>query len=180
MATVANPSELEQVLGEIAETVEVKAGGKPVSVTVKPFRLRQFSQVLKCVQRLRESGVVDEQKLRSIAEAEDAREAVKGFDMVKMFLEGSDEVINILQIAVGHGQQLKSEAVDGLDLVDGARLASAVFAVNVDFFYQNREAIQGALAPAVRAVETVMESGLEALGQPPLTDLGERDTAWKR
>jgi hypothetical protein len=177
MATIAEPSELEQALGEISETVEVKAGGKPVSVTVKPFRLRQFSQVLKCVQRLREGGVIDDKKLKSVAEAEDAQEAVKSFDMVKMFLEGGDEVINILQIAVGKGQQLKSDAVDGLDLVDGARLASAVFAVNVDFFYQNKEAIQGALAPAVKAVETVMEGGLEALGGPPLTDLGEQDTA---
>jgi hypothetical protein len=177
MATIADASELEQALGEISETVEVKANGKTVSVTVSPFRLRQFSQVLKCVQRLRDCGVIDEKKLKSVTEAEDAQEAVKSFDMVKMFLEGGDEVINILQIAVGRGQQLKSDAVDGLDLVDGARLASAVFAVNVDFFYQNKEAIQGALAPAVKAVETVMDGGLEALGGPPLTDLGEQDTA---
>jgi hypothetical protein len=177
MATKVETSELEQALGEISETVEVKAGKKTVEVTVTPFRLRQFSQVLRCVQRLRDGGVIDEKKLKSVTGAEDAQEAVKSFDMVKMFLEGGDEVINILQIAVGKGQQLTADAVDRLDLVDGARLASAVFAVNVDFFYQNKEAIQGALAPAVRAVETVMEGGLEALGGPPLTDLGEQDTA---
>jgi hypothetical protein len=171
------PTELEQALGEVSETVEVKAGGKIVSVKVTPFRLRQFAQVLKCVQRLREGGVIEEQALRSVAEADDAQEAAKNFDMVKMFLEGGDEIVNILQIAVGKGGQLTSAAVDSLDLVDGARLASAVFAVNVDFFYQNKEAIQGALAPAVKAVETVMEGGLEALGGPPLTDLGEQDTA---
>lgn len=177
MATIADASELEQALGEISETIEVKAGKKTVQVTVTPLRLRQFSQVLKCVQRLRACGVIDEQKLKSVAEGEDAQEVVKGFDMVKMFLDGGDEIINILQIAVGKGQQLTSAAVDDLDLVDGARLASAVFAVNVDFFYRNREAIQGALAPAVKAVETVMDGGLEALGGPPLTDLGEQDTA---
>lgn len=177
MATIADASDLDQALGEISETCEVKAGGKSVSVTVKPFRLRQFSQVLKCVQRLREGGVIDDKKLKSVAEAEDAQEVVKSFDMVKMFLDGGDKVINILQIAVGKGQQLTSAAVDDLDLVDGARLASAVFAVNVDFFYQNKEAIQEALAPAVKAVETVMEGGIEALGGPPLTDLGEQDTA---
>lgn len=171
------PTELEQALGEVSETVEVKAGGRLVSVTVKPFRLRQFSHVLKCVQRLREGGVIEEKALKDIAAANDAKEAAKGFDMVKMFLEGGDEIINILQIAVGKGQQLTSAAVDELNLVDGARLASAVFAVNVDFFYQNREAIQGALAPALKAVETVMDGGLEALGQPPLTDLSEQDTA---
>jgi hypothetical protein len=177
MATIAEPSELEQALGEISETVEVKAGKKTVQVTVTPFRLRQFAQVLKCVQRLRDCGVIDEQKLKGVADAEDVQEVVKSFDMMKMLLDGGDEVINILQIAVGKGQQLPAEAVDRLDLVDGARLASAVFAVNVDFFYRNREAIQGALAPAVKAVETVMDGGLAALGQPPLTDSGEQDTA---
>jgi hypothetical protein len=171
------PTELEQALGEVSETVEVKAGKRIVSVKVTPFRLRQFAQVLKCVQRLREGGVIEDETLREVAEADDAQKVVKGFDMVKMFLEGGDEIVNILQIAVGRGQQLASAAVDDLDLVDGARLASAVFAVNLDFFYQNREAIQGALAPAVKAVETVMESGVEALGGPPLTDLGEQDTA---
>lgn len=179
MATAVKelPTELEQALDEVSETVEVKAGKKVVSVTVKPFRLRQFAQVLKCVQRLRDGGVIEEKALKDIAEAGDAKEAAKTFDMVKMFLDGGDEIINILQIAVGKGQQLASAAVDDLDLVDGARLASAVFAVNVDFFYQNREAIQGALAPALKAVETVMESGLEALGQPPSTDSEGQDTA---
>jgi hypothetical protein len=171
------PTELEQALGEAGETVEVKAGGRLVSVTVRPFRLRQFSQVLKCVQRLRACGVIEEKALKGVAEAEDAEEAVKGFDMVKMFLNGGDEIISILQIAVGKGQQLTSAAVDDLDLVDGARLASAVFAVNLDFFYRNREAIQGALAPALKAVESVVAGGVEALGQAPLTDSEGQDTA---
>jgi hypothetical protein len=171
------PNELEQALGEAGETVEVKAGSKLVSVTVKPFRLRQFSQVLKCVQRLRAGGVIEEQALQGVAVAEDAEEAVKGFDMVKMFLDGGDEIINILQIAVGKGQQLTSAAVDDLDLVDGARLASAVFGVNLDFFYRNREAIQGALAPALKAVDAVVSEGVEALGQAPSTDSEAPDTA---
>ncbi|HEX8117632.1 MAG TPA: hypothetical protein VF521_10210 [Pyrinomonadaceae bacterium] len=171
------PSELEQALDEMSESVGVKAGGKVVTVTVKPFRLRQFAQVLKCVQRLRDGGVIEEKALKDIAEADDAQEAVKRFDMVKMFLDGGDEIINILQIAVGKGQQLTSAAVDDLDLMDGARLASAVFAVNLDFFYQNREAIQGALAPALKAVDTVVSEGVEALGQAPSTDSEGQDTA---
>jgi hypothetical protein len=171
------PSELEQALDEVSETVEVKAGSKLVSVTVKPFRLRQFAQVLKCVERLRSGGVIEEKALREVAEADSAEEVVKGFDMVKMFLKGGDEIINILQIAVGRGQQLTSAAVDDLNLVDGARLASAVFAVNLDFFYRNREAIQGALAPALKAVDTVVSEGVGALGQPPSTDSEAQDTA---
>jgi hypothetical protein len=52
--------------------------------------------------------------------------------MLKMFLDGGDEIINILSIAAGG--QLAAHALDDLDLVDGARLASAVFSVNLDFF----------------------------------------------
>ncbi|HEX8336078.1 MAG TPA: hypothetical protein VF621_05070 [Pyrinomonadaceae bacterium] len=168
MATQADASELAQVLGEISETVEVRAGKKAVKVTVTPFGLRQLAHVLKCVQRLRDAGVLDAKALQKVGEAADAKEAVKGFDMVKMFLEGGDEVINIIQVAVG--RQLQAQELDGLNLVDGARLASAVFAVNLDFFYQNREAIQAALAPAVSAIEKVMQEGVEVLGQPPSTD----------
>jgi hypothetical protein len=172
---VERPDELEQALGEVSETVEVRAGGKPVFVTVTPFRLRQFSHVLKCVQRLRDCGVIDQQALQKVTEAKDAEEAVKNFDMVKMFLDGGDEIINIIQVATG--KQLQAHDVDNLSLVDGARLASAVFAVNLDFFYRNREAIQGALAPALKAVETVMEDGVEALGRPPSTGSEGQDTA---
>lgn len=175
MATAATPTEeLAQALGQVSETVTVRPNGKPVDVTVTPFRLRQFAQVLKCVQRLRESGVIDEKKLKSVAEAEDAREAAKNFDMVKMFLEGGDEIVNILQVAVGN--QLQAHLLNNLDLLDGARLASAVFSVNLDFFYRNREAIQAALAPAVEAVENVVRGGVEALGAPPLTGSGAQDT----
>jgi hypothetical protein len=168
MATQAKADELEQALGEISETVEVKAGKKLVKVVVKPFGLRQLAHVLKCVKRLREAGVVDTQALKGVADADDAAEAAKGFDMVQMFLDGGDEVINIIQVAVGN--QLQAHELDKLNLVDGARLASAVFAVNLDFFYQNRDAIQAALAPAVSAIEKVMQEGVEALGQPPSTD----------
>lgn len=165
---IERTDELAQVLGEISETVEVRAGKKTVEVTVRPFGLRQLAHVLKCVQRLRAAGVIDGKALKQVAQAEDAQDAAKGFDMAQMFLDGGDEVINIIQVAVG--RQLAAHELDGLNLVDGARIASAVFAVNLDFFYQNREAIQAALAPAVSAIEKVMEGGMEVLGQPPLTD----------
>lgn len=169
MATKVDAAdELAQVVGAVSETVEVGAGKKRVKVTVAPFGLRQLARVLKCVQRLRDGGVVTDKALRQVAEAQDAGEAARGFDMAKMLLEGGDEVINILQIAAG--DQLPAHVLDRLDPLDGARLASAVFAVNVDFFYRNREAIQAALAPAVSAVERVMQGGVETLGQPPSTD----------
>ncbi len=168
------PTEPEEALGEVGETVEVKSGGKLVSVTVKPFRLRQFAQVLKCVQRLRDCGVIEEKTLKDMAAAGSTEEAVKGFDMVKMFLDGGDEIINILSIAVGG--QIHAHVLDDLDLVGGARLAAAVFSVNLDFFYRNRAEIQVALSPAVQAIEKVATQGVAALGQPPSTDSSEQDT----
>ncbi|HEX8499278.1 MAG TPA: hypothetical protein VF659_01710 [Pyrinomonadaceae bacterium] len=161
-------AELAQALGQVSETVTVKVGGKPRELTVTPFRLRQFARVLKCVQRMRDAGLVQPEALTAIAEGEDAKEAAGKLDILKMFLEGGGEIVNILIVAVEG--QMKAEHVDALDLVDGARLASAVFGVNLDFFYQNRETIQAALAPAVKAVEKVADEGLDALGQPPLTD----------
>ena len=166
--------ELSQALGEVSETVTVKAQGKQVDVTVTPFRLREFANVLKCVQRLRAAGAITADAIKQVAEAGSAEEAKKGFDFLKMLLDGGDELIDILSIAAG--KQLQAQALNNLDLVDAARLASAVFAVNLDFFYQNRELIQAALAPAVKAIENVAEKGGGALGQPPSTDSSEQAT----
>jgi hypothetical protein len=178
MATAVSPdaaAELAQALGQISETVTVKVGGKPREVTVSPFRLRQFSAVLKCVQRMRAAGLIEARTLKEIAEAGDAQEAAGRLDMLKMFLDGGEEVVNVLQIAVAG--KMKAEHVDDLDLADGARLASAVFAVNLDFFYQNRATIQEALAPAIEAVEKVVDEGAGALGLTPPTDSLGRATA---
>jgi hypothetical protein len=174
MATLAAVEELEQVLGEVQQEVTVTVKGKPQTVTVTPFRLRQFANVLRCVRRLMDGGVISGKELAQVKEAESGEEAAGKFDMVRMFLEGGDEVINILQIAVG--QQIPAHTLDGLDLVSATRLASAVFAVNLDFFYQNRETIQAALSPAIEAVEGLAQGGLEALGQPPQTDSEAPDT----
>jgi hypothetical protein len=166
--------ELEQALGEVSETVTVKVQGKDVDVTVTPFRLRAFANVLKCIQRMRDAGAIAPEAIKRATEAENAEEARENFDFLKMLLDGGEEIINILSIAAG--KQLQSHALNNLDLVDGARLASAVFAVNLDFFYRNRELIQTALAPAVKAIENVAEKGVEALGGPPSTDSSGQDT----
>lgn len=155
-------AELAQALGQVSE--EVAVNGRTVTVT--PFRLRQFSNVLKCVQRLREAGVIEDKTLKAAVGAESAAEAVKRLDMVKMFLNGGDEIINIIKIAV----DLQAHVVDNLDIPTGTRLASTIFRVNLDFFYQNRELIKEALAPAIEAVEKVMTEGVGALGPQPSTD----------
>ena len=175
MATHVQPdaaAELAQALGQVSETVTVKVGGKSREVTVTPFRLRQFARVLGCIRRLYDAGVIEEKALKDVAGAESAEEATRRVQILPMLLSGSKEIVNILQIAVAG--QMKAKHVDGLDLVDSARLASAVFGVNLDFFYQNRETIQAALAPALKAVETVVDEGVGLLGQPPQTDSSEQ------
>jgi hypothetical protein len=177
MATLVNHDAgegLAEVLGEVSQTVTVTAAGKPTDVTLRPFGLRQLAGVLKCVQRMRAAGAIDPQAVKRLKAAENAQEAARSFDMLKMLLDGGEEVINILQIAVGG--QLPAHVLDRLNPVDGARLASGVLAVNVDFFYRNQEELQSALAPAVQVIENVMEKGVDALGQPPSTDSSEPDT----
>jgi hypothetical protein len=182
VATTPNTAdELAQALREISETVVINVSGKPKELTLTPFRLRQFAQVLRCVQRLRDGGVVKAEDLKAVArevteaeDAEGARESLRRFDILKMFLLGGDEIINILSVAVGG--QLQAQALDKLDLVDASRLAAAVFAVNLDFFYQNRETLQEALAPAVKAVEKMADEGVGALGLAPSTDSAGPDT----
>jgi hypothetical protein len=143
-------------------------------VTVTPLRLRQFARVLKSFQRLRDAGLVETEALKDIAAGDDGKEAAGRLDFLKMFLDGGEEIVNVLTIAVEG--KMKAEHVDALDLADGARLASAVFGVNLDFFYQNRETIQEALAPALKAVKRVADEGVGTLGLPPSTDSGESDT----
>lgn len=177
MATAVQPdaaAELAEAFGQVSETVTVKVGGKPREVKVTPFRLRQLALIMKCFQRLRDAGLIEKATLEGIAEAENAKEATGRLDITKMLLNGGEEVVNILQIAVAG--QMKAEHVDALDLVDAARLASTVFGVNLDFFYQNQEMIQAALAPAVKALERVVNEGVESLGLMPLTDSSEPDT----
>jgi hypothetical protein len=160
--------ELAEALGQISETVTV--AGK--SIVIAPFKLRQFADVLKCVQRLRDAGAVETKTLTTLAKSATVEEAKNKFDVLKMFLAGGDEVINILQIASG----LPWQILNALEIPDAVRLASAVLSVNLDFFFQNRELIQKALAPAVQAVEKIASEGVGGLGQPPLTDSSAKAT----
>lgn len=176
MATVVqrDDAEVAQAFGEISESVVLTVGGKPREVKVTPLNLRQLARITQCLKRMKAAGEIETKTLEDVAGAANAQEAAKRFDIVSMFLGGSEEVVNILQIAVTG--QMKAEHVDGLNFADGARLASAIFTVNLDFFYQNRETIQEALSPALKAIEKVVDEGVESLGLLPLTDSSEQVT----
>jgi hypothetical protein len=159
---------LAEALGETSETVTITIGREAREITITPLRLRQFVGVLKCVQRLRDAGVVETKTLVSLASSANVEEATKSFDMMKMLLAGGDDIISILSIAT----DLPIHQLDKLSVPDSVRLASAVFKVNLDFFFQNRAEIEAAIAPAVQAIEAATKTeeksdGAQTIGLPP-------------
>ncbi len=161
MATAVEPSEgteeIAEALGEIKEEVTVKGRLR----TITPLRVKQFVDVLKCVDRLAEAGVV-EIKVKAGEGVEGAVEQMRReFDAVKMTLKGGDQIIRIVAIASGLG----ISEVEGLDMADMVRLTSAVFKVNLDFFDRNAEAFKEALGPLGETVKGLL--GGQAAGSEP-------------
>jgi hypothetical protein len=143
VADEATTEEIAGALGEIKETVVVK--GRPRVVT--PLRVKQLVDVLKCIDKLADAGVVE---IKTGGDVEGVVEQMRrDFDAVKMILKGGDQVIRIVHIASGLG----ISEVEGLDMADMVRLMSAVLKVNLDFFDRNAEAFKEALGPLGEAVK---------------------------
>lgn len=145
--TTAAPSQetdgLAEALGDIKEVLTVKGRERVIT----PLRVKQFVDVLKCVDKLTEAGVVE---IKTAGGIEGAIEQMRReFDARKMILKGGDQVIRIVHIASG----LSVSEVENLDMVDMVKLTSAVFKVNLDFFDQNAGAFKEALAPLGEAVK---------------------------
>jgi hypothetical protein len=154
MADKVAADELARVLNLEGETVTM-AGE---SLTVKPFRLKQFVGVLRCVGELFDNGmsVVSRPVANPECQSCEGTGDVKGspcacltkkdfreFNFGKMLLSGGDSVIEILSIATGKD----SEWLGNLDLAESTELASTVWSVNKDFFSLNQGALKEALGP---------------------------------
>ncbi|HEV2706244.1 MAG TPA: hypothetical protein VGV59_09995 [Pyrinomonadaceae bacterium] len=155
---VKSADELAQVFGQVKEDVIV--GGKTLTIT--PFRTKQFVEVLKCIDKLADAGVVEI--------TDDLGKAVKEFNPLKMVLRGGDQLIRILHIASG----LMVGEIEQMELTETVKLASTVFSVNLDFFFQNGQEFRAALGPAWEALQGVIG---QTTGQPPLTDSSPQATA---
>ncbi len=143
MAEEATAAQLAEMLGEIKEEVTIKGRAR----TITPLRAKQFADVLKCIDKLADAGVIEIK----------ADEGVEGtlakmrreFNAVKMILRGGDQLIRIVSLASG----LSISEVEGLDMVDMVKLTSACFKVNLDFFDRNAEAFKEALGPVWETIQ---------------------------
>lgn len=154
MAEKVAGDELAQMLGQNSETVTI--AGKPV--TVSPFRLKQLSDALRCVQSLAEAGI-DVQPFAQNADTDDPKIGLKrDFNFLKALLNGGDPVIELLAIGSGMsgldiGNLLPDEAV---------ALGAAIWRVNHDFFVQRGPAIKSALGPVWDLIDPLVKIA----GQP--------------
>jgi hypothetical protein len=139
--------EIAEVLGDIKEVVTVKGRERVIT----PLRVKQFVEVLKCVDRLVEAGVVE---VRTAGGIEGVIEQMRReFNAQKMILKGGDQVIRIVSIASG----LSISEVENLGMVDMVKLTATVFKVNLDFFSQNAEQFTEALGPLGEAVKGLFD-----------------------
>lgn len=119
----SDATQLAAVLGEEQEVVIVPGlAPDPNAVTVRPLKLKQFSDVLKCLGEL--GDVVTD----------------NGFDAIK-FLGSGDVAIRLLSIATG----LPAAKLEQLELDEAALLAGTVWRVNKNFFEKKGDAILSAL-----------------------------------
>jgi hypothetical protein len=142
-------SKLAAVLGQESETVEITVADKPGepaetytnTVLVRPLRLKQFSEVLKCVDQLSEAGVT------IIGNGDGA----KGFDTVKLILRGGDAVIRLIAVATGQ----PVDVIENLDLAESANLAGTIWRVNKNFFEKKADAMLAAFGISPEQAENL-------------------------
>lgn len=165
MAQAVAKDELARVLNLEGETITL-AGE---SLTVKPFRLKQFVGVLRCVGELFDNGMsvvsrpVANPECQTCEGTGDAdgspctcltKKDFREFNFGKMLLSGGDSVIEILSIATGKD----SEWLGNLDLAESTKLASIVWSVNQDFFSLNQATLKEALGPLGKLAATKIAS----------------------
>jgi hypothetical protein len=119
------------------------------TISLSPLVLRQFADVLDCIDELRERGVVEVKDLTG--------KILQNVDPIKIMLRGGAPALRMLQIATA----LPSETINKLNLVDAANLFGAVFKVNLDFFVEN----QGAMTEAFSPLWTTIEELFPQVGQ---------------
>ena len=102
--------QIDQALG--LEMIEVPIGDK--TVEVRPLKLKQFSEVLKCVNELAQAGVV----------------VGNNFDALQLIAQGGDVAMKLISIASG----FPIADVEDLELDEAAEVAGAIWRVNNSFF----------------------------------------------
>lgn len=135
-----NAAEIAALLGR---------GGRKVTVagrdlTLLPLNLCQVADALEVLSRLADRG---------------ASPLGRDFDPVRMLLRGGRDALELLAVACADREKYLDDAgaaraealafVSRLDPAEGARLFSAAYEVNRDFFLRNREQMLEALSPVI-------------------------------
>lgn len=109
-------AELDQALGLDCEVVRItEPNSKDVrTVTIRPLRLKHFSEVLKCINDLANAGISLD----------------TGIDSMKLLMTGGDVAIKLIAIASGE----PVATIEQLELDEAAELAGAIWRVNKSFF----------------------------------------------
>lgn len=130
MSETNEATKLAEVLGadfELVTIADTIGSGSIIPVKVRALRLKQFSEVLKCIDELSDAGV-------------NVMEGDKGFDTAKLILRGGDAAMKLLAIAT----EQPLPVVHALGLDEAATLAGAVWRVNRDFFQKKADTMLGA------------------------------------
>ncbi len=139
MADANNQVEqLEQALGVDREIVPIHDGNTVKDVVVAPLRLKQFSQVLKCINELADAGISLE----------------GGFDAMKLITSGGDVAIKLMSIASGE----PLATIEQLELDEAAQLAGAIYRVNKSFFEKKAETMLAAFGVTPEQAEKLKQS----------------------
>ena len=155
MAKEKSGATLARAIGMYHE--EIVIGDETISLS--PLVLRQFADVLECIDELRERGVVEVKDLTG--------NVLQNVDPIKIMLRGGDPALRMLQIATAR----PTEWINKLNLVDAAKLFGGVFKVNYDFFFDHKDALMEALSMILPTIKEVM-SGTEqstASSQPDIS-----------
>src|SRR4051812_46325498 len=121
MAEKVEAENLTAILGLVKKTVTVEDN----PVTVSPFRLKQLSQVLKCLSELSEAGVNIEPYATNDDPANPQIGLKKDFNWIKAGLNAGQPFIEILAIATGQ----TIEWAENLLPTDAIAVAMAVWEV---------------------------------------------------
>jgi hypothetical protein len=146
MAEEVTGDELATVLGLTGATLTIKGA----EVKIAPLVLEQIAEVMVCIERLSEAGVVKVTGKDGVFG--------KDFNPTKLLLRGGKDFIRILAIASAQ----PVERVGKLNALETAQLAGKVWEVNKDFFVRNRvallEALGGAANDLIGMVKGLLES----------------------
>ncbi len=159
MAEAVGAEELAQVLGQITEEVTIRGGRKTLTIT--PFKAKQFFDVLKCIDRLVDAGVVTLEMPPSGDVNAAIAQLKRELDPRKMIMRGGEQLIRIVAI----GARLSVSEAEELDMADLARLTGAVFKTNLDFFWQNQSELKEALGPLWETIRGLIGSDEEEAQQ---------------